>query len=1038
MVFDQTKKSFYGMKRVCVLFAAMVLVVLPGRSQEFGDTDNNLAGYPPFYEYLYSPWVDSVMKKLNLEEQIAQLFLLRAYSNQGQDHVSEITRLIRKYRIGGLIFFQGGPERQLNLTRQYQEISDVPLLVALDGEWGLGMRLDSTLAYPRQMMLGAIENDSLIYRMGSHIGMQFRRLGMHVNFAPVVDINNNPVNPVINSRSFGEDPWNVTRKGLAYTLGLQEQHVLPTAKHFPGHGDTGIDSHHALPVIPFSRERLDTLELLPYRYMIPRGLGGIMVAHLYIPSLDTTRNRASTLSPSIVTGLLQEELGFRGLIVTDALDMKGVSEYDDPGMVDLQAFLAGNDIMLISKDVSKAIQTIKRSVRRGEIPAEEVERRCRKVLAVKYWAGLHRNSLPSGENLWDDLHLTAYEALRRDLVASAITLLVNRDSILPLRDPHLMRIASVAVGSSEKNAFQERMDSYAGVSHFNLPKEAPWQEFISLLDELRKYDLVIAGIHNTNEVPGRRFGITAQTIRFVDSLVQVCPVVADLFANPYSLAYFSNLSMAKAVIMSYEDKPLVHDYSAQLIFGGIPASGRLPVNASSEFRTGQGISLDGRTRLGYGIPEQEGMSSMILTGIDSLVEKAFAAKAIPGCQVLVARNGNIVLHKTYGYHTYQKRRPVRPDDIYDLASVTKITATLPLLMRMVDENKLSLSDSLDKFIPGLDTLETGKLNVLDILTHQARLNGWIPFYRYTFEPLDLSMPLYSDRLSVEYPFFLDTKLYMNRNYTFRQGIYQSYFSADYPFQVAENLYINRSFRDSMFRMIYLSPLHPKKEYRYSDLGFIMFQRAIENTYGEPMVSILSREYYIPLGAKTMGYNPLKWFPKEMIVPTENDLVFRRQLLQGYVHDPGAAMMDGIAGHAGLFSNAADLAKIMQMYLNGGTYGGRRFIMEETLRLFNTAPFREEGNRRGIGFDKPETDPDKDGPGSRSASAKSFGHSGFTGTYTWVDPEYNLLYVFLSNRVHPDMHNNRLIDMNYRTEILQKVYDSFGASPKKPENNRVKK
>ncbi len=1011
------------------LFSLFLLLICSSRLQAQLPEVDILpdSGDPPFLVYERSPWVDSVLKHMDLGEKIAQLFLVRAYSNRGSRYEEDLAHLIRRYKPGGLLFFQGGPVRQLELTRLYQGLSEIPLLIAQDGEWGPGMRLDSTLSYPRQMMLGAVKDDSLLYRMGIDVARQFRRLGVQVNFAPVVDINNNPLNPVINSRSFGEDRWNVARKGLAYALGMQEEKVLPTAKHFPGHGDTGSDSHHTLPLIPHSRERLDSLELFPYRYMIPRALGGIMVAHLDVPALDPTPGQVSTLSKAIVTGLLREQLGFRGLIVTDALDMAGFTQAGEPGYLELEALQAGNDILLIPEDIPRAIQIIRRAVRRGEISEEEIEQHVRKILAVKYWTGLADCTVPPADSLLEDLHRPAYVALQRDLVASAITLLQNRDSLLPIRHLEQMDIASLSIGDGQPTFFQKRMEDYTGLSHFSIARDASPQDFAVLLEKLRNYDLVLVGIHQSNEIPARKFGISAQTISFVDSLVKAVPTVVDLFANPYSLAYFSCLADAKAVIMSYEDTEISQDYSAQLIFGGIAARGRLPVTAGASYQAGMGVDTRA-VRLGFGLPEQEGMDSGILSGIDSLVRQAIAARATPGCQVLVARHGKVVYRRAFGYHTYQNRQPVVNENLYDLASITKIAATLPALMALYDEGKISLESPLRTYLPALDTTDKGDLVLIDILTHQARLNGWVPFYRYTLEPLDTSMALYARNQSDAYPFRLDNHLYLNRDFAFKKGIFQSQFSMNYPIQVAENLFLNRTYRDSLYAMIARSPLREKKEYRYSDLGFYWFQQVVEKLSGQPLEGYVSNRFYAPLGASRLVYKPLLWFPRESIVPTENDIVFRKQLLRGYVHDPGAAMLGGIAGHAGLFSNALDLAKLMQMYLNGGSYGGSRFLQASTIERFSAAPFREEGNRRGIGFDKPETDPEKEGPTCPEASPDSYGHTGFTGTMTWVDPDVDLVYVFLSNRVHPDQENNRLIEMNIRTEIQSRIYRSMGIFP----------
>jgi beta-N-acetylhexosaminidase len=969
-------------------------------------------------------WADSLMKTMSLEEKIGQLFTVRAYSNKGAGHVEEITRLVEKNNIGGLVFFQGGPVRQAILINYYQKKAGIPLMISQDGEWGLGMRLDSTYSFPHQMMLGAIRDDSLIYLMGKDIARQYRRIGVQVDLAPVVDVNINPNNPVINNRSFGEDPGNVAGKGWAYAHGLQDGRVLAVAKHFPGHGDTDTDSHYALPYIGHSRERLDSVELFPYRSMISKGLGGIMVAHLFVPALDTTLNRASTLSPRIVSSLLKKDMAFRGLVFTDALDMKGVGSFDEPGELEARAFLAGNDVLLLSEDVPRAIHAIRRLVKQDPDLEKDLNNRVRRILAAKSWMGLSSWQPVNIRGLRGDLCTEETDLIRHRLVQASITVLQNNDSILPLRRIDTLHIASVSIGSDMPTHFQEMLGKYTEVDAFVLPKEASEQQRMELIKKLNGYNLLIVSIHGTNDVPSRMFGITQSMALSLEQILRFPKVVVDVFGNPYCLAHLPGIHESMALVMSYEDTEISQHYSAQAILGGIPVSGRLPVTATPLYRAGTGIDLDEKIRLSFTLPEAVGLSSEKLQKVDSIALRAIDIKAMPGCVVLVAKDGAVVYHKAFGSHTYTNKTVVKPDDIYDLASVTKISATLPSLMYLYEKGKIDLSQRLGYYLPAIDTSNKGGLQLVDILTHQARLNGWIPFYQHTFELLDTSQALFSKKISDDYPFKLDNSTYLNRNYTIRKGVFSTSPSDSFPYQVANDMFMNRAYRDTIYTMIRQSPLKEKKEYRYSDLGFYYFLTVVENMTGTTLDRFVQDHYYRSLGAGTLGYRPLERFPAERIVPTENDLIFRRQLLQGYVHDPGAAMLGGVAGHAGLFSDALDLAKLMQMYLNGGTYGGIQFLQDSTLRLFSSAPFREQGNRRGIGFDKPETDPKKEGPACPLASPESFGHTGFTGTMAWVDPKYNMLYIFLSNRIHPNQYNNKLIEMNIRTVLQQAIYESL--------------
>jgi beta-glucosidase-like glycosyl hydrolase/CubicO group peptidase (beta-lactamase class C family) len=971
-----------------------------------------------------SAWVDSVMKTLSMEDKIAQLMMVAAYSNRGEEHFKELSELIEKYHIGGLVFFQGGPVRQARLTNEYQKISKTPLLIAIDGEWGLAMRLDSTISYPRQMTLGAIQNDALIYQMGYDIGLQCKRMGIHVNFAPVADVNNNPSNPVINSRSFGENPYNVALKAQKYSEGLQDAGIMSTAKHFPGHGDTDADSHFTLPVIMQSKERLDTVELFPFKYLIERGLPSMMAAHLSVPALDTSSNLASSLSPLVIDSLLRKDLQFKGLVFTDALNMKGISKYFKPGDTELMAFIAGIDIMLMPDDVPKAISAIKKEIKRGTIPESELDARCRKVLFAKAWAGLKHYKPVKIESLVEDLNSPVYEVLRRNLIASSITVVKNSYQVLPLFRLENYSIASVSIGTGRPDVFASSLRLYSGVDTFFISKEANKAEFDSLSAKLSRYNTLIVSIQETSAWPGRKYGMTTNTLNFLKNLNFSGNTILSVFGSPYSLSMISDIDKFDAVVVSYEDTNLTKEITAQTIFGALPITGKLPFSALPFYKSGDGIKLDSIQRLSYGIPEESGMDSRVLLKIDSIVQEAISAKATPGCQILVARKGKVVFNKSYGYQTYRNSQKITNDNLYDIASLTKISATVPSLMLIYDQNKFSINNTLGDYLPELDSCNKGGLQILDVLTHQAGLQPWIPFYYKLIETLDTSETLFSTKPSDVYSVRLMKSTFANRNIVLKDSLLSDVYSKDYPINVAKGLYLRADFRDTIYHSIYNSELTPKKEYKYSDLGYYFFQQIIENITGKGLYPYVYESFYSKLGATSMGYLPLNRFPAEQIVPTENDIVFRKQVLRGYVHDPGAAMLGGIAGHAGVFSSANDLAKMMQMYLNGGTYGGRMFISDTTIMRFTSCFNCINGNRRGIGFDKPEPDPKKPGPCCKLASSNSYGHSGFTGTLVWIDPDYDLVYIFLSNRIHPDQYNQKLIEMDVRTRIQEVVYNSI--------------
>ena len=955
------------------------------------DVPKNVKQDPPFYEK-NTQWADSVLKSLTVDERIAQLFMVAAYSNKDKIHVREIKKLVERYKIGGLIFFQGGPIRQAKLTNCYQCSSKVPLFVAIDAEWGLAMRLDSTTKFPRQMTLGAIQNDSLVYQMGVEIARQCKRLGMQINFAPVVDINNNPLNPVISNRSFGENKYNVANKAAMYMKGMQNNNVLANAKHFPGHGDTDSDSHKTLPIVKSSRERLDTLELYPFKQLIAQGLGSMMVAHLFIPALDTTVNQASTLSKKVVTDLLKDTLGFKGLVFTDALNMKGVSKFYKPGVVDVKALIAGNDVLLFPEDVPTAIKQIKIAIDSGEISQEEIDKRCLKILMAKQWAGLNHYKPIKLKNLYNDLNTPQAELINRKLTEASLTLLKNKNDIIPLQNLDTMRIASLSLGYKELNVFQKTLSNYSPIKHFGIDKDAKIGVFDTVLNALKKFNLVIIDVNNTNNKPDKDFGLTTQVMAMLKAVMKQSKVIVNVAANPYILEKMDSLQYADAVIMSYEDNDYSESYSAQLIFGGVAATGKLPITPSPYFVTGTGIETKA-IRFKYTIPEEVGADSKALCKIDSIALNGIKDKVYPGCQILVAKNGKVIYQKSFGYHTYENKIKVKNDDLYDLASITKIAATTASIMKLMGEKKIDLDERLGTYLPQLAGSNKQNIILREMLTHQAGLRDWIPFWMKTMEKGE-----------------------------YKPGIYNKVRNDDYPKRVADNLFINKNYEDSIYKQIIESPLKESGKYVYSDLGYYFLKKIIEQKTFVPEERYVLKYFYMPLGLSTMGYKPRDRFDLDRIIPTEDDKKFRKQVIHGDVHDQGAAMLGGVGGHAGLFSDANDLAVMMQLFLNKGEYGGKRYIDSATITECTKCQYCVD-NRRAVGFDKPETNPKKESPVCSCVSYLSYGHSGYTGTLAWADPSNQLIYIFLSNRVYPDADPNKLSKSGIRNKIQEVIYQA---------------
>jgi len=939
-----------------------------------------------------SIWVDSVFQSLTQEQRIAQLLIIRAYSDRDSVYNDSLIARINKWNVGGVCFFKGSPFRQVSLTNLLQKIAQTPLLICTDAEWGLGMRLDSAFSFPKQMTLGAMRKDSLIYTMASAIAQDCKRTGIHVNFAPVVDINNNPLNPVINNRSFGEDKFVVSRKGVLYMKGLQDHGIMATAKHFPGHGDTESDSHLTLPVINKSSDQLDSLELLPFREMIKNGVSGIMAGHLYLPEYDSGFSIPASLSGKILNGLLREKMGFHGLIITDALDMQAVTKLYKPGEIEVKALLAGNDILLLPQNVETAILSIKLAIDSALIPMTLIDEKCRKMLLLKYKSGLSSLNEICTDHLYKDLNPVSSDILNRMIYKEAITIVKNRVDLIPLNFLDHRKIAVISIGDTVLTTFQQTLGNFAVLDVFNLPPSFTPNAADSILKMLNSYNLLIIGIHKTNNNPAKKYGVTDETFALIDSCSVSGKVVLDIFGSPYILELVKNSSNLDAILVSYEDNPVTQQLSAELIFGGFPAKGQLPVTASTNFPIRSGMESN-KKRFEYVLPEEIGISSSSLRMIDSLSLKGIASGAYPGCQVLFAREGKVFYRKSFGHPVYGDSTMVQNDDLYDLASITKAASTTLAIMKLYDEGKISLNDPLIRYLPAVKGSNKEKITIREIMTHQAGLQPWIKFYEKTL-----------------------------KNGSPDPDIYQFSPSLEFPDRVAENMYIRKDWNDSIYQEIIHSKLRDVKDYKYSDLGFYLLRLVVENITRQTLDVYMAENFYKPLGLNNMTYNPRDGFPLSRIMPTENDTIFRKQLIHGDVHDPGAAMLGGVSGHAGLFSDANDLAIILQMLLNDGEYGGKRYFLPSTVKEFIKIQFPENGNRRGAGFDKPQINYTPDGPSCKSASPDSFGHSGFTGTYFWADPDNQLLYVFLSNRVYPSASNQKISEMNIRTEIHQKMYD----------------
>lgn len=943
----------------------------------------------PSINSAHGDWAQQKLATMTEDEKIAQLFMIEVRPTMGQSHLDEVERMVKNYQVGGLIFFKGDPLTQVKLTNKYQLMSKIPMFIAIDGEWGLSMRLSNTVSYPYQMALGGLQGEDLVYQMGRQIGKQCRRMGIQINFAPVVDINNNPANPVINYRSFGEDRKNVTAKGWAYAKGMQDERVIACAKHFPGHGDTDTDSHLDLPVIKHDKKRLDSLEIYPFRNLIDSGVMSVMTAHLYIPAIDPTPNQAISISEKAINGLLKKDLGFDGLAITDALNMKGVAKFYQPGELDVKALKAGNDILLSPGNVPKAIEMIKKAISTGEITQEYVDQKVKKILLYKKWAGLETFTPIAEENLLKDLNTAVDNLLLARMAEQEISLVRDEQKLLPLKPGRQQKLASLAIGIAAENDFHKSLSDYAEIKTGVIAKNANYDVLMGAARKLES-DILVISLHGTSKFPSSNYGIPYETARFIRDISQKRKVVFVNFGNAYNLKNFGSVG---TVLLAYEDNALNHAKAAQSLFAAFGLKAKLPVTINQEYKVKMGLLLNPKDLLTYGNPWEAGMNDSILARVDTIMEKAIKDGATPGAQVLIARNGRVVYRKSFGTVSIDNKKPVENDMLYDLASITKVAATTLSVMRLYEQGKIKLDDPLSKYIPGMDTTNKKNVTINQILTHKAGLKDWVPFYIAAMDD----------------PIARDTVFSTKKDNKF-------------CVECGGGIFMNMAYIPVIFQKIYETPVKEPGEYKYSDMGMILLRFAIENITGVPFEDYVQQEFYQPMGMMTMTFKPLEKFGKDLIVPTEVNPDFRKGLLQGYVHDPAAAMLGGVSGHAGLFSNSNDLAILMQMLLNKGTFNGIRFFKPSTVELFTSQ--QDKDSRRGMGFDKAEMNRGRINPASDSCSGQSFGHTGFTGTQVWADPANGLIFVFLSNRVNPNSENRILIKNNVRTQIMDIMYQAL--------------
>jgi len=927
-------------------------------------------------------WVDSVYTSLTLEEKVSQLFINWVSPEQSDFNV--IRKLVEEDKIGGLIFSIGTTNSHIEWLNKFQTIAKTPLLVAMDAEWGPSQRLTDVFAHPWNMTLGAIQDNSLVRDISMRMAEQNKALGIHYNFSPSVDVNNNSKNPIIGNRSFGEDPNNVYLKAKAYIQGHKDAGVFTSIKHFPGHGDTDKDSHKTLPVINGDIKRLNNVELYPFRRLIEDGIAeSIMLAHLSVPALD--EKYPSSLSYKTVNNLLRDDYEFNGITITDALDMKGVLQ--DPNInVDLRAFEVGNDIILMSTNVSQGVKLISESFKKGKISESRLSSSVKKILSLKAKSNLKNFKNISTENILSKVNTSKDTLLYSKAMSSAITLVKNTNNILPLTNNK--KYLHVAFGENDRgDHLYDKMNKYLNVDTYT-------NDDITPLFNKTKYDGILISYHGSSKSPYASNIIPNEIVEKINSISVNNNVVLNLFLNPYSLNSFKSIENFESIVIGYQNNMISQEVLADLLFGVSSFKGKIPVS-NNFFKVNHGLTFNKKNIIGFSRPSYEGFDTARLSYLDSIAKNAIDSMMTPGIQMLVSRKGKIVYNKSFGYHTYEKVNKLENNHVFDLSSITKILATMPLVLQEFDNKNISLETNLSELFPKKKLNEKGSISLKEMLSHYARLRPWIPFYEET----------------------------LNRKEKPKSRFYKSNSKSTFSTRVSENLFLKSNYREKIFKSILDSELRDTLEYKYSDLPFYFLKFWFEDLYNKPLNILANEKIFEPLGLKRTMFNPHESISLEEIVPSERDDFFRHSKLHGYVHDEGAAMLGGISGHAGLFSNAYEVAIVLQAMIQKGSYNNQRLFSENSFNTFNYCYYCDNDNRSGVGFDKPQVE-GKHGSTFGGVSMNSFGHYGYTGSIAWADPDEEIIFIFLSNRTYPTRKNTLLQTSNVRTRAQEIVYKSL--------------
>lgn len=946
---------------------SLLLIVVFGisgvttKSSSIPPNDVNIEGNSEAY-------IDSLIENAPLREKIGQLFFVPIegqFLNDDSHRFKEISDLITKQHIGGLIFMRGDIYGQAVLTNKLQKLSSIPLWITQDMEFGAAMRISGSTRFTPAMGVAATGDKRNAYMMGKITALEAKALGVHQIFAPVLDVNNNPDNPVINVRAFSGDPAMVSEYGLAFMQGVHSEGVVSTAKHFPGHGDTDTDSHNELPILDHDYSRLDSVELIPFRAAINGGMQSVMSAHISFPQISAHPELPGTLDESILTGILRDSLNFDGLVVTDGLEMEGIASKFSPGKVVVQALNAGADIMLISPDIYTAINEVVEAVKLGDITEERIDLSYRKILTWKQEHGLlESDNQVDIDQLDNRINTNFHQSVAARIARESVTLLKNEGNIIPI-DPTVHKkvlfvsIADDDYGNTGSRFLRTLRDYHPDISFAVHDERTHPSEELAYLKQAREADLIIIGSFISLSFR-ESIQLSRKQSNFLNRLLKTNkPSALVMFGNPYLV---TELADTDAQIMAWANTSLQMTQTAPALFGASAVTGKLPIQIPGMYDIGYGMELE-HTALRYGVPEDVGLISKELYKIDDILRDAVRDSVFPGAVAAVIKDGVMVYRQEMGYHDYNKTKQVKDSDVFDLASITKVVSTTTAVMKLIYDGKLSLDDKVSAFIPEFETEDKMEITIRDMLLHQS---GLPPFRVYVDE--------LKDRASI-------IEAIKNEALTYETGT----------------------------------------EYVYSDLGMILLAEIVSDIAGQGIDGFMRKEFYYPMGMYGAYFNPKnvsRWYVRR-IPPTEIDTVYRNDLVQADVHDERAYYMDGVAGHAGLFATADDLAKFSTMLLNGGVYDGKRYLSAEIIEQFTT--MQSELSGRGLGFDRKS--PNGFTTAGQLASNDTFGHLGFTGTSLWIDREKNMVVILLTNRTYPKRSYGRRIS-RIRAAVADAAFSAF--------------